>query len=135
MIRMQDIGEIAFGGAVTFTEWWDNKRITEGKIAKKDILKKAGFYTYVLVGLPATVMSAFGWWRRGETWMEHVSHGFLYDMPRFILNIVQSMGTASRGTSSEAVRQAQEVLRQRALAAGRTTERSYQPEFQKTIAW
>lgn len=120
MIRMQDFGEIAYGGAVTLTEWWDNKRVEEGKLAKKDILKKASFYTYLGVGLPATLMSAFGWWRPAEKWMEHISHGFLYDMPRFIMNVVQSMGTASRATRSDAVRQAQEILRQRQLTAGKS---------------
>lgn len=120
MIRMEDFGEIAYGGVVTLTEWWDNQRITEGKIAKKDILKKASFYTYLGVGLTATLSSAFGWWRTQEKWMEHISHGFLYDMPRFILNVVQSMGTASRSVQSDAVRQAQEILRQRQqLPAGR----------------
>lgn len=122
MIRMQDFGEVAYGGVVTLTEWWDNKRIDEGKIAKKDILKKASFYTYLGVGLTATLCSAFGWWKRQELWMEHVSHGFLYDMPRFILSIVQSMGASSRGTRSDAVRQAQEILRQRQqLTQGRST--------------
>ena len=136
MIRMQDFGEIAYGGAVTLTEWFDNKRIEDGKIAKKDIFKKASFYTYLGVGLPSTLMSAFGWWRPMEKWTEHISHGFLYDMPRFILNVVQSMGAGSKGTRSDAVRQAQEILHQRQqLTAGRTAERSYQPEFSKSIAW
>jgi len=109
MIRMQDVGEIAYGGAVTFTEWWDNKRIKEGKIATKDVFKKASFYTYLGIGLPATMMSAFGWWRRYERWLEHLSHGFLYDFPRFILNLVQSLGTERR-SQSDAVREAQRIL-------------------------
>jgi len=140
MIRMQDIGEITYGGAVTLTEWWDDRRIADGKIAKKDIWKKASFYTYLGIGLPATMMSAFGWWRNMEKWTEHISHGFLYDMPRFVYNIVKSMSTESHGrTNSEAVREAQNILaaRQRAaqnkpanlLAAGRQTQRSYEPEF------
>ncbi len=121
MLKMQDIGEVAYGGAVTFTEWWDNKRITEGKIAKKDIWKKASFYTYLGIGLPATLMSAMGWWGRQEEWLERISHGFLYDMPRFIYGIVQSMSAGSSGdTRSRAIQQAQEILRQRALTQGRT---------------
>ena len=31
MIRIEDIGEIAYGGTVTLAEWWDNKRIAEAK--------------------------------------------------------------------------------------------------------
>lgn len=121
MIRMQDFGEIAYGGAVTLTEWWDDRRIADGKITKKDIWKKASFYTYLGIGLPATLMSAMGWWRQMGLWAEHVSHGFLYDMPRFIYNIVQAMGeettTASRSrANSDAVRQAQEILARRRAA-------------------
>jgi len=119
-IRMQDLGEIVYGGAVTLTEWWDDRRITEGKIARKDILRKASFYTYLVVGLPATLCSAFGWWRRQETWMEHISHGFLYDVPRFIKNIVQDMGTQSK-SSSAAIQEAQKILRQRQLSSGKST--------------
>jgi len=113
-IRMQDLGEIGYGGAVTLTEWWDDRRIADGRIAKKDIWKKASFYTYLGIGLPATLISAMGWWRQMGLWAEHVSHGFLYDMPRFIYNVVQAMGTESRGrTNSDAVRQAQEILNRR----------------------
>jgi len=85
---MQDFGEIAYGGAVTLTEWWDDRRIADGKIGQTDLWKKASFYTYLGIGLPATLMSAFGWWRQMEKWTEHISHGFLYDMPRFIYNVV-----------------------------------------------
>ncbi|MBU1066992.1 hypothetical protein KKE60_04365, partial [Patescibacteria group bacterium] len=86
MIRIEDFGEITYGGVVTLTEWWDNKRIDEGKIGTKDVFKKASFYTYLGVGLAATLMSVFGWMRRYERWSEHVSHGFLYDLPRFAYN-------------------------------------------------
>lgn len=136
MIRMQDLGEIGYGGVVTLTEWWDDKRIEEGKIAQKDIWKKASFWSYLGIGLPAILMSAFGWWRGMETWAEHISHGFLYDMPRFLRNVVKAMGTESRGrTNSDAVRQAQEILRRRSaqpqqLGAGTRTSRSYQQEFE-----
>ena len=113
-IRMQDLGEIGYGGAVTLTEWWDDRRIADGKIAKTDLWKKASFYTYLGIGLPATLISAMGWWRQMGLWAEHVSHGFLYDMPRFIYNVVQAMGTESRSqTNSDAVRQAQEILNRR----------------------
>ena len=113
-IRMQDLGEIGYGGAVTLTEWWDDRRIADGRIAKKDIWKKASFYTYLGIGLPATLISAMGWWRQMGLWCEHVSHGFLYDMPRFIYNVVQAMSTESRSqTNSDAVRQAQEILNRR----------------------
>lgn len=137
MLRMQDFGEIAFGGVVTLTEWWDDKRIDEGKIASNEVWKKASFWTYLGIGLTATLMSAMGWWKRQELWTEHISHGFLYDVPRFIYGVVKSMGaTAGRGGSkSAAVREAQEIIARgqaaRQLGAGRRVGRSYQPEFEQ----
>jgi len=121
MIRIEDFGEIGYGGAVTLTEWWDNKRISEGKIGTKDVFKKASFYTYLGVGLAATLMSVFGWMRRYERWSEHVSHGFLYDVPRFAYNLTKALGTTGRkGTESKAVQEAQQILQQRMRAKALT---------------
>lgn len=138
MIRIEDFGEIAYGGAVTLTEWWDNKRIGEGKITTKEVFKKASFYTYLGVGLVATLMSVFGWMKRYERWSEHVSHGFLYDLPRFGYNLTKALGTSGkRGSESRAVEEAQKILRDRiaakSLTQGRVAERSYQQEFE-TVA-
>lgn len=137
MIRIQDIGEITYGGAVTVTEWWDNKRIDKGEITRKDILRKASFWTYLGIGLPATMMSAFGWWGKTERWTERLSHGFLYGFPGFIVNLVQSLGTESRGSAAgdRAVKEAQEVLsrmrtKELASGSGEATHRSYQHEFE-----
>ena len=135
MIRIENIGAIAYGGAVTLTEWWDNKRIDEGKIAKKDVFKKASFYTYLGVGLVAMLASVFGWMPRLGRWTENISIGFLYDVPRFTYNLTQAMGAGSKSRSgSAAVQEAQRILQNRQLAAGRPAERSYQPEFHKAIA-
>jgi len=138
MIRIEDFGEISYGGIVTLTEWWDNKRIDQGKIGAKDVFKKASFYTYLGVGLTATLMSVFGWWRRYEPWAEHVSHGFLYDLPRFAYNLTKSLGSSGRrGSESSAVEQANKILQEKIkakqLGSGRTADRSYQPEFE-TVA-
>ena len=137
MIRIEDFGEIAYGGAVTLTEWWDNKRIDEGKITKKEVFKKASFYTYLGVGLVATLASVFGWMRNWERWTEKLSTGFLYDLPRFAYNLSKSMSAAGgmRSSESAAVREAQRILQTRQLAAGTPAQRSYQPEFNKTVAW
>lgn len=140
MIHIQDIGEVAYGGAVTLATWWDNKRIADAKIGPKDVLKKASFYTYLGVGLVATLMSVFGWMKRYETWAEKISTGFFYDLPRFLYNLSKDLGTASRSqTSSSAVQQAQKVLQQaqsaRQLAGQQSAQRSYQPEFKSTTAW
>jgi len=137
MIRIEDFGEVAYGGAVTLSEWWDSKRIEEGKIGTKDVLKKASFYTYLGVGLVATLMSVFGWQRQWERWTEKVSTGFFYDLPRFAYNLSKTMSSAGRNrpSGSAAVREAQRILQQRQLPEGQTTQRSYQPEFNKTLAW
>jgi len=142
MIRIEDFGEIAYGGVVTLTEWWDNKRIDQGKIGTKDVFKKASFYTYLGVGLAATLMSVFGWMKRYERWSEHVSHGFLYDLPRFAYNLTKAMGTSGRrGSESAAVQEAQKILRERMSAraltqgSGIPAQRTYVPEMEQVGAF
>lgn len=140
MVRIESLGATAYGGAVTLAEWWDNKRIEEGTLGAKDVLKKASFYTYLGIGGVATLMSAFGWMKQWERWTEPVSHGFLYDLPRFALSLSKALSTSSR-TGSTAVQEAQRVLEQhrmaaqRQLAEGTPASRSYQPEFRKAIAF
>ncbi len=122
MLVRQDFGELIYGGAVTAAEWWDSKRILDGTLQQKEILKKAGFWTYMVVGLGATLASVFGWMRRQEAWWEHISSGFIYDLPRQTVNAVTSMQTTASGNMGEstAVKQAREILRQKhaELAAG-----------------
>ncbi len=134
-VRMAEFGvaavaDAAYGGAVTYAEWWERKRITEGKITKKDLLKQVGFYTYLVIGLAATLNSIFGWVGRGrwgEKISEDLSHGFFYDLPRFSYNTMQNLKSASRGAGeSAAVMQARAILAARqqaeqAAAGGRTT--------------
>lgn len=135
-IKMQDLGELSYGGLVTLAEWWDDKRIEEGKITKKEVLKKASFYGYLIPGGFCTLTSAFGWIRALKPWDEHISHGFIYDFPRFIKNMVGAMRTeAGRGSESAAVKEAQRILRQRqatqkALQAGRYPAPAYKTEFE-----
>jgi len=112
MIRMQDLGELGYGSLVTLTEWWDQKRIDDGKITKKDILKKASTYGYLLPGGLATLTTAFGWMPALKPWDEHIAHGFIYDFPRFIKNVVESMREEAGTRSSAAVREAQRILAQ-----------------------
>ena len=119
MIRMQDLGELGYGSLVTLTEWWDQKRIDEGKITKKDVLKKASTYGYLLPGGLATLTTAFGWMTALKPWDEHIAHGFIYDFPRFIKNVVGSMREEAGTSSSAAVREAQKILAQHRAGAAR----------------
>lgn len=121
-LRMQDLGEVAYGGAVTLADWWDQKRIVAGTLTEKAILKKAGFYTYLVIGLAAAVVNIAGWWRRGDMWTERLMHGFFYGLPGFIYVTAKNLqGTAVTHGRSDAVAQAQEILRQRrANEAART---------------
>lgn len=144
MIKMQDIGELGYGGLVTLSTWWDDKRIEEGKLTKKDVLKKASFYAYLIPGGLCTLTSAFGWVKALKPWDEHISHGFIYGFPGFIKDMVDAMREETQGGGSAAraaaVREANKILaeqqRVRALTHGRDLGRSYQPEFaHKTFAW
>ncbi len=113
MLRMQDLGELGYGGVVTMAGWWDAKRIASGSLTVKDFYKKAGFWTYWGVGLLSTLASQFGWFRRYDTWFEHMSHGFIYDVPRQLFNLVQSQRTAPTmvsGDAASALREAQEIV-------------------------
>jgi hypothetical protein len=132
-IKVQDIGEMAYGGVVTGAKFWDEQRMKDGKLTSNEVLKKFETYAYLVPGGAATIMSAFGMMRRQEQWLEHISHGFLYAFPGWLVDVVQSMqGTSS---ASAAVREAQRIVAtNKALNAGRTA-RSYQPEFRKTVAW
>jgi len=133
-IRIEDVGEIAYGGLVTATKALDKRRMDEGKLSEKDIMKKFETYAYLVPGGAATIMSALGTMRGQQTWLEHISHGFMYGFPGFIMDVVSSMqeGTSSK---SAAVREAQRIVSStKQLAAGKTS-RSYQPEFRKAVAW
>jgi hypothetical protein len=127
-IKVSDLGELGYGGLVTLTEWYDTKRITAGTIEKKEILKKFSFYTYVVIGLGATVISFMNGLsekkgKRGiaPEWMEHISHGFIYDLPRQAFNAVSALktppGMSTTGADSAAVKQARAILEQKSREA------------------
>jgi hypothetical protein len=122
-LSVWDISEVAYGGVVTLADWWDSDRVKKAQIADKDVLKKAGFWTFAVLGLGATLMSAFGWWRKAAPVTERMSHGFLYAVPGFIYKTVQSLrATTGANTRGDAVAEAQRIIRQRqAAAAGRKT--------------
>lgn len=133
-IRVEDTGELAFGGLVTAARWWDGQRIADGKLTNRDILKKMETYAYLIPGGGATILSAFGMWRRYERWLEHISHGFMYDFPSWLVSVIQAMQTTA--ARSAAVREAERIVSSgsRQLGAGRTS-RTYQPEFRKVVAF
>ncbi len=134
MIRTEDIGELAYGGLVTALKYFDSKRIAEGKLTDKAILKKMSTYGYLVPGAGATILSAFGSWRRYNTWLEHISHGFIYAFPGWLTNVVQTMSSNSNAGSA-AVREAQRIIANGQLTQGQSTHRTYQKEFRKVVAW
>lgn len=116
MIRLQDVGELGYGGLVTGLVAWDEKRIAEGKITEKDLVKKAGFWGYLVPGGVSLFANAFGWMRRYEPWTERLSHGFIYGFPAFVKDVVdiykeEVPGAGVAGAkSSPAVMEAQRLL-------------------------
>lgn len=112
MIRVEDVGELGYGAVFAGANWWDNQRITEGKLANSDVFKKAGFWAYVGIGLPATLASAMNWMPRQRTWIEHVSHGFLFYLPSFLMDTAKALSKPKTTQSSAAIAEANRVLRQ-----------------------
>ena len=112
-LRMSDVSEVVYGGVVTLGTWWDEKRITAGTLTDKEVLKKASFWTYLGIGIPATLMTAMNWWdaKAGKV-TERLAHGFLFGFPAFLYTTVKSMKETT-STRGDAVAQAQEILRQR----------------------
>lgn len=138
MLRIEDTGELVYGGIVTATQWWDDKRIAAGTLAAGSFWKKYSTYAYLGIGIVALAMSAFGWMRRYSTWAEHISHGFIYALPGFARQVISSMGGTAGSAGAGAVAQAQAILAARRaqaaaqLGAGRQTARTYEPQFNKT---
>ncbi|MDD4986975.1 MAG: hypothetical protein PHQ43_14600 [Dehalococcoidales bacterium] len=135
-IKVEDLGELAYGGLVTGARYMDDKRMTEGKLADDEFFKKYQTYAYLVPGGVATIMSAFGVWRRYSPWIENISHGFIYGFPQFLMDTINSMkGTSAK---SAAVREAQKIMASRRadrqLGAAKTS-RTYQPEFKSAMAW
>jgi len=121
MIKLQDVGVLGYGGLVTGLTAWDEKRIAEGTITEKDLVKKAGFWGYLVPGGLSLVANAFGWMRRYEPWTERLSHGFIYGFPAFLKDVVDiyreevPSARTARGAGakpSPAVAEAQRLLAQ-----------------------
>lgn len=138
MIRVEDLGELAYGGIVTGLAKWDASRMLKGQLTSKDILKKAETWGYVVPGIAAVAAAAmdFGG-NRMNAWTERIAHGFIYDFPRFVVGVMDSLKTTA--TTSNAVAEAQRIVneqaRQRALAAGNPINRSTVPTFEKVGTW
>ncbi len=135
MIRVEDIGELGYGGLVTAAKAWDGKRMAEGALGASEIMKKSSTYAYLLPGAGATLLSAFGGLRRQERWWEHISHGFIYGFPQWVTEVVSAMQGTSSGARGAAVRQAQQILSnsQKQVSAGNQTSRSFEREFDKVV--
>lgn len=132
--RVEDLGPLAFGGVVELSKWYDDQRITDGKITDKDVMKKFSTWTFLGLGGVAAVTSAFGVMRQWESWQERIAAGFLYGIPGFVRKVVDAMGNTPTSSRLNAVQEAQRILQQgqaaKQLAEGQVTHRSYQQEFE-----
>jgi len=108
-LKVQDLGELAYGGLVTGLAKLDEKRINAGTLTKKDFLKKASFYGYVVPGVVATAATAMNWMPKQSEWTERIAHGFIYGFPGFIMDVVDSMKTNT--TSYNAIAEAERIAR------------------------
>ena len=136
-LRVRDISEVVYGGAVTAADWWDAKRIAKGTLMDKEVYKKAGFWVYLGIGIPAILMSTFGWMRRYEGITEKLATGFLYDLPRVAKNTVKSLSKSTSGTGADeslAVKQAQAIINRRMGYGGQIAERSADAAQQAAMA-
>lgn len=141
-LRLENLGALGYGGVVTLSNWWDQKRIDEGKILKKDVFKKLETYTYLVPGVGAIAASAMGWLPRQAAWIDNVAIGFIYDSPRFVKGLIDAFRTeTATSTKTRVVRQARQIIQEHEAAtrhqlnAGRVTERSYVPSFEKVGAY
>lgn len=121
MLKVHDITEIAYGGLVTGLERMDKKRVTDGKIRNKDILKKYSTYAYAVPGAICTAATAMGWMRRYDAINERIAHGFLFGLPGFIMDIVDATGEGGGGAARSTVRDAEQFLRERTRREVRQT--------------
>lgn len=110
MLRVEDIGELAYGGLVVGLKRWDEGRA----VGDEEILKKAGFWGYLVPGLFATTSTAMKWMPRQDAWLERISHGFIYGFPGFVMELVDAFG----GGTAAAVREAERIVRTPAKKAG-----------------
>ena len=119
MLQVSDLSVVAYGGLVTAAERLDRDRIAKGKLANDAVLKKYGTYAYLVPGLVATVSTAFDLMPRWRGVNEKLTHGFLYDLPRFAMNMVDTLGLVN--DKSAAVQAAQ------AIAAGVRNKPNWRP--------
>jgi hypothetical protein len=108
----------AYGGVVTWGEWYDAKRIAAGTLTNKAFYKKAGFYAYAVPGVLAVINGLFD--IRGTAKYRNVTsvlaNGFFYDAPRFTRNLMASLKT---GAGMNAGRKAGAIAEANAIVAAR----------------
>ena len=132
MITKEHIGPLLYGGAVTLTQWYDDKRISQGKLTSKDVFKMVSTWTFLGIGVLSLALTI--WWRKYQGWTDRLTSGFLYGLPGFIYTTVKATSKTSGGGG--AIAEAQAVLNQKLAAmnkqlgaGGKSTARSYQPQF------
>lgn len=103
-LKVQDLGELAYGGLVTGLQRWDERQA-------RTFWKSYSTYGYLVPGVIATGATAMGWMRRYDPWMERLAHGFIYGFPGFIMSIVDAYGGGGSMEKNAAVREAERIAR------------------------
>lgn len=126
MIKLQNVGALGYGGLVTGLTALDEKRIAEGTITEKDLVKKAGFWGYLVPGGVSVLANAFGWMKRYEPWTEKLSTGFIFGFPAFVKDVVdiyKEEPVGARGAAGGAAAKAAAVMEaQKLLAAAQVRQ-------------
>lgn len=135
MLRIEDFGELAYGGLVTGANYMDQKRMASGTLANKDVWKKFEFWAYLVPGVGSIAASYMGWMPRQSVWIDKISTGFVYDFPRFCKGLYDSLKPGAT-TSSGVVREAQKMISaHRQLPAAVPAARSFSPEYNKAAVY
>jgi hypothetical protein len=100
MLQVSDISELAYGGLVTFAERQDADRITAGKLANDKVFSKYGTYAYFVPGLISVGAVAMNWMPRYAGITNRIAHGFIYDIPRQTMNLVDALKKTSAAVST-----------------------------------
>lgn len=120
MLQVSDLSELVYGGLVTLAEDQDKKRITGGNLTDADVLKKYGTYAYFVPGIISVGAVAFNYLPRYASTTTRLAHGFIYDLPRQTMSLINALSAKSTAASATATAQR--------IASGSGTRAAWRPK-------